>query len=255
VADITARHVAEAALVEARSAAAENAAWQELSRQQHLMINVIAHELKTPLTMVFGFSELLLQREIPPDLLRSQLEVIHLGATRLNQLVTNIVDLSLLESGEVKLERQPLQLATLAPIWAAELESPIEVRLEADSDLPQVDGDEARLRQAFHHLLRNALAVTPPEAAVTIGLRAEGVDRVAVSFTDQGPGISPEQLDHVLDPFFRTDSAHSQAMPGVGIGLALVRRIAQLHGGDVSVRSSPGDGSTFDLRLPVASAS
>src|SRR5581483_3364237 len=170
--DSAARRLAEAQLVEARAAAAESAAWRELSRQQRLMINVISHELNTPLSAILGFSELLLDRDLVPDL-KEQIAAIHDGATRLNTLVRSIVDLSLLDSGEAKIDIQTIDLGTAIPEWATELACEPRLRVQVEDDLPPVQGDWSRLRQAVHHLVNNALACSPEPSSVTVNVRTE----------------------------------------------------------------------------------
>ncbi len=250
-AEIAARQAAEAALVAARASAAEAAAWRELIRQQQLMINVISHELRTPLSSIFGFSELLIERDLVPPNLRTELAAIHQGAIRLNNLVDSIVDLSLLESGEASLDHKPTDLGAVVRESAAEFGGPPRIVTTVDPGVPMVIADEVRMRQVVHHLVRNALAFSPADSTVAVRVQCRDEGTVAIEVSNLGDGIPPEELAHVFEPLFRTELAHKRAVQGPGIGLALVRRIAELHGGRATAESSLGLGATFRVVLPI----
>lgn len=240
--------------LESTRQAARAAALEELTRQQRLMINVIAHELRTPLSYILGYSELLLHRGSTPELLSEGVSTIHRGALQLRDLVSDIVELSQLETGQLVLDCEPVDLARLLPSWVAELASPPRVAVAAPPSLPRAWADAARLRHVVNHLVRNALKFSPPDATVTVWAEATDAEHVAISVLDRGPGLAPEERERILEPFYRTARAHDDAAPGSGLGLPLVKRLVELHGGRISVESALGEGSTFTVVLPTVGA-
>src|SRR5262249_44166583 len=147
-----------------------------------------------------------------------------------------------------------LDLAKLLPSWVVELAPPPRATVAVARALPLVIGDAQLLHQVVHHLVRNALTFAPPDTAVKVDLRAGGTARVGRGVGDRGRGLPPRGLGRVFEPFFRTDLAPDRAVQGVGIGLALVRRIVELHHGHVHVVSAPGQGTRFTVTLPTAAA-
>lgn len=230
--------------------AAQAEALQELNRQQRLMINIVAHELRTPLSYMVGYSELLLHREPTPALLREGLSTIYRGALQLRDVVTDIVDLSQIETGQLRLDRQVVDVGRLVPAWVAELASPPRVRVRVDGAVPAIVADPARLQRIVNHLVRNALKFSPTDSVVEVEVAPAGSDGVQLRVRDHGPGIAREERERIFDLFYRTAQATGEAVPGAGLGLALVKRLVELHGGQVAVESTVGEGSTFTVVLP-----
>jgi signal transduction histidine kinase len=245
------RRVIETALVQASAVAAQAAAWKELSRQQHLMINLISHEFRTPLTMLLGFSELLAEREDLSADLKTQLSAIHEGAQRLHTVIGNILDFSLLESGDAHLERETLDLARCLPSWLEGLASEDRLAISVTPDMPPIQGDRKLLGEAIRHLAENGLKFSGTDRPVSVSARRVDENTVAIDVVDEGEGLPTEELDRVFDPLYRTKLAQRDAVPGVGLGLAIVRRIAQLHDGSVTVRREDGRRTQFSLIVSV----
>lgn len=234
--------------------AAQAAALEELSRQQRLIINTIAHELRTPLSYLVGYSELLLHRQPSPELLREGLSAIYRGALQLRDVVTDIVELAQHQTGRLALDWQDVDLGRLVPSWVAELASPPRVVVRVGPEVPLVRGDVQRLRHVVGHLVRNALKFSPADTTVEVEVERAGPEEVALRVRDRGPGIAPEDIERVFDLFWRAAQAQADAVPGSGLGLALVKRLVELHQGRVVVESTIGQGSTFTVVLPIAAA-
>ncbi|MBI4493341.1 MAG: response regulator [Chloroflexi bacterium] len=251
VEQIAARKRAEAIAARAQAAEAELAALGELNRQQKLLLNLISHELHTPLAAILGFSELLLDPATGPEQQQRGLRAIHEGALRLCDLVSEVIELTWLQAHDCHLDRQPLDLARALPSWLSDLAAPPRIVVSVAPDLPPIEGDDARLRKVVRHLVENALKFSPRETTVEVEAHRAG-EMVVVRVRDRGPGIPPDEQARVFEPFYRTAGAHEQAARGRGLGLALVRRIAELHGGQIGVESAVGEGSTFTIALPIA---
>lgn len=221
-------------------------------------LTTAAHELKTPLTPLMGQAQLL-QRRLERGLIdpahdRRSIGAIVTQAQRLNRLITSLLDLERLRRGRIALALAPVDLTALARRLAGELEPSLTshtLRIEAPPELPLILGDELRLEQVLLNLLQNAIKYSPDGGHVSVRIR-HGAERIAVEVADQGVGIPEAELERIFTPFYRAASAERGAIPGLGVGLALVHEIVTLHGGSVMVQSTEGAGSTFTFWLPAA---
>jgi signal transduction histidine kinase len=226
----------------------------ELMRRD-LVANV-SHELKTPISALRAHLENLLDGVERPD--RETLHVMLAQSERLGRLVVQLLDLSRLESGDVPLERERVDLAPLVSQVLSEIEVARPDRRVAlndaiPEDLPPVYADRERVHQVLFNLLDNAVRFTPSGGRVTVtASRHDGSVDVAVA--DTGPGIRAEHLPRVFERFYRVDEARSRDDGGTGIGLAIARSVVEAHGGRIWAESRPGEGSTFTFELPVASS-
>ncbi len=234
-------------LGEAFNQMARSLAQQEILRR-NLMAD-IAHELRTPLTVIRSDLEALLDGvyEPTPETLASVQEETLLLA----RLVDDLRALAQAEAGQLRLERQPLDLAELLGGVAAGFELQArgqgqELRLDLPPDLPTVDADPQRVRQVTANLVSNALRHAPGAGHVVISARALAAE-VHVSVADDGPGIAPEDLDRVFERFWHGAQPRAQ---GSGLGLTIARELVRAHGGRIWVESEPGQGSTFHFTLP-----
>jgi heavy metal sensor kinase len=217
----------------------------------------IAHELKTPLTILKGESELALTKPLSP-LEAEQLASTYLEETsRLSRIVDDLLTLAKVEAGQMTLSEEPVKLHELvdginedALILAADRQ--IAVTLDRN-DQGIVTGDPVRLRQLLRALISNAVRYTDPGGTVRIRNERNG-DRVSISIEDTGIGIPVESLDKLFDRFYRVDEARSRAHGGSGLGLSIAKWIAEAHHGSISVRSTPGMGSCFTVHLPLNSS-
>ncbi|MGE5672660.1 MAG: sensor histidine kinase [Mycobacterium leprae] len=226
---------------------------EERARRQ--LLADVAHELRHPLTVLQGRLDLMAEGKVPLEqeaLLPLEDEVI-----RLTRLVGDLRDLSLAEVGGLSLHRSAVDLGGLLRSVLTNLE-PVaadrSIRLTADlaPDLPPVVADADRIRQVLVNLLANALQYTPAGGQVTVTGRVADAPAggVQIQVTDTGSGISPEDLPHVFDRFYRSDRSRTRATGGSGLGLAIVRSLVELHGGSVTVTSQLGQGSCFTVWLP-----
>lgn len=215
----------------------------------------IAHELKTPLTILKGESELALSGQLSAEETQ-QLASTYLEETsRLTRIVDDLLTLARVEAGQMTVSKEPVRLDRLlndihedALILAVKKE--ITVSMERNDEV-WVLGDPIRLRQLFRALVSNAVRYTDPEGR--IALRSErGSNDVAISVEDTGIGIPAESMDRIFDRFYTVDEARSRAHGGSGLGLAIAKWIVDAHGGSIDVRSTPGRGSCFTVRLPLA---
>ena len=215
----------------------------------------LAHELRTPLTALRGEIEMSLTR--PPSreetgrVLASQLEELD----KLKRLIDQILTLARAEAGQIPLVTEQVDLAALAVSIADQLEPVAQARgIQLSCDAPVrtvVCGDEQWLERMVLNLLDNAIKFTADGGQVSLQVRNERDDAVLI-FTDNGRGIDAASLPHVFERFFRADPSRSSAVAGAGVGLSLVKWIAERHGGRVAVTSTVGAGATFTVRLPVA---
>ncbi|MCU0785144.1 MAG: ATP-binding protein [Verrucomicrobia bacterium] len=214
-----------------------------------------SHELKTPLTVMHGELETALQDEALPAAQRERLESELDEVQRLTKIVDGLTLLTKADAGQIALAREAVRLDELVREAFADAQSlarphGLQVELKA-CDEATVSGDRHRLRQLLLNLTDNAIKYNVPNGAVSIALRRQE-DAVELTITNTGPGIAPEVLSRVFDPFFRGDPSHSNAVEGCGLGLSIARWIAQAHGGELRLASTPGKETVASLRLPMA---
>ena len=229
----------------------------EMNRMKDVFLSTASHELKTPLTSVIAYSELLQEHGV--TLTEEQrgefLDRLQAEARRLLALIDDILDLSRLETGKLTLRRETLSVNAVVRA-AIETARPISTKhgialdTELDESLAEVEIDEVKTRQVIVNLLTNAIKFSPERQRVTIGTRLDG-PFVVVEVRDHGPGVKPEESAHIFELFGQGLRQGDTRTSGLGIGLHLVKRITELHGGHVGVNSTPGQGSTFWVRLPV----
>jgi signal transduction histidine kinase len=226
---------------------------QHLSQARAQFLSKVSHELRTPLTIIKGFCVTIL-RQPPEEDIRS-LQIIDQQTDYLTHLVTDLLELSRLEAGRLKLQRQRLDLVALVGEVVESLgprakEQGITLSMEAHPDCVMFDVDPQRMKQVLYNLLENALRHTNAEGEVRLGLEMHEA-RVIVQVQDHGEGIPAAKLPYVFDRFFQVDPARS----GAGLGLAVVKELVEAHGGTVLVESELGQGSTFTISLPIMEGS
>ncbi|MDR7555421.1 MAG: ATP-binding protein [Armatimonadota bacterium] len=239
------------ALARAFNAMAANLQRLEESRRQ--LGADIAHELRTPLSVLQANLEGMLDGVVAPS--PERLAALHGQVRLLSRLVDDLRDLSLAQAGQLPLHRRPTDLAALAAeavaaVAAAAEEKQIHVDSRVAGPVSPVSVDRERVLQMLHNLLHNALRHTPRGGRVTVGVDA-GPGRVQLWVQDTGPGIPPEDLERIFERFVRLDASRTRATGGSGLGLAIVRALAEAHGGTVTATSAPGQGSRFTITLPV----
>ncbi|HEX8275877.1 MAG TPA: ATP-binding protein [Longimicrobiaceae bacterium] len=223
-----------------------------------------SHELKTPLTAIRGYSETLLDENLPPELRRRFAEVVRENAERLQRIVDDLLDLSRIESGGWRAEPEEVAVAEAAEEgWAvleeAAAEKGVEFGMEVEPGCELVRADPSALRQVFTNLLHNALRHTPGGGAVTVraACAPETPNRppgrwVRLEVADTGCGIPAAHLPRIFERFYRVDNARARAVGGTGLGLAIVKHLVESHGGTVEAESELGRGTTIRFTLPAA---
>jgi two-component system OmpR family sensor kinase len=215
-----------------------------------------SHELRTPLTSIRGYSELLRggASKSPTDaeIARRRIEE---ESVRMSVLVDDMLLIARLDQGR-PLEKKPVDLQAIAEDAAADARAVApqrEITLTAPLQVV-VEGDDTRLRQVLGNLVRNAIVHTPQQSAIEIAVSTEdGVGRMSVA--DHGSGLRAEELDRIFEPFYRADPSRSRDSGGAGLGLSIVSAVVTAHGGHVTVKETSGGGATFEVELPLASAS
>ena len=220
----------------------------------------MSHELRTPLNAIIGFSQVLRQRMFGEINAKQEeyLDDILSSGNHLLSLINDVLDLAKVEAGQVELEVATFSLREALERGVVMVREPamkkgVRLSLELAPDVDLVDGDERRLRQVVYNLLSNAVKFTPGGGSIDVASsRVNG--EVQVSVTDTGPGIAPEDHERIFEEFQQTDVGVDQR-EGTGLGLALSKRLVELHGGRIWVESEPGQGSRFVFTLPIEQGS
>lgn len=229
---------------------AEIARSAELRKQ---MTADIAHDLRTPLTIMSGYLEGMREGVLKPN--RERLDIMYGEVRHLSRLVEDLRTLSLADAGELSVNRHPADPAELVKDTAATFEvlakkNGVDLEVETAGDLPQINVDVERIGQVLDNLVSNALRYTPDGGAISLSARRAG-NMIELSVADSGSGIAPDVLPHVFERFYRGDAAREGDESG--LGLAIARSIIALHGGRITASSAGvGKGSTFTIHLPVS---
>ena len=243
------------ALQSAQSARAEA---ETANRAKDEFLALLSHELRTPLNAVYGWARILRTTTLEPARIERALEAIERNAAAQVRLIEDLLDISRIVTGKMRLELRPVKLPAVVEAALDSVRPAAEakgIRLESVIDPDAgVLGDPDRLQQIVWNLASNAIKFTPSRGRVTIDVRRVG-GNVEIVVSDTGPGIDPAVLPHVFDRFRQGDSTSTRSHGGLGLGLALVRHLTELHGGQVSA-SSPGEnqGATFVVTLPASQA-
>lgn len=232
---------------------------ERASRLKDEFLATVSHELRTPLNSILGWGQILNTGKLTDDEQRTALDTIYRNARSQSQLIDDLLDTSRLITGNLHLNLSPtavvpiIQAAIDVVRPAAEAKS-IKVETKFTSDVDTITCDTQRLQQMVWNLLTNAVKFTPDEGHIEIAFERDQ-NNVLIGVKDTGHGISPDFLPHVFDRFRQADSSSTRAHHGLGLGLAIVRHLAELHGGRVSVTSDgPGTGAHFTITLPITLA-
>ncbi len=236
-----------------RSARAEA---ERTSRIKDEFLATLSHELRTPLSAILGWTQILTSGSKDPTDLSEGLKTIERNARAQTQIIDDLLDMSRIISGKVRLDIQRIDLASIVQaavettIHAANAKG-VRIHTVLDPLAGLVSGDPNRLQQVFWNLLTNAIKFTPKGGSVQV--RLERVNsHLEVSVTDTGEGIAPEFLPHVFDRFRQADASTTRRHGGLGLGLSIVKQLVELHGGSIHVRSNGlGQGATFIIDLPM----
>ena len=242
-------------LLENETRAREGAQAENVAKDQFLAM--LGHELRNPLAAISGATALL-ETGVPDQAASARyLEIIRRQNGHLGRIVDDLLDVSRLAAGKIVLERRPLDLADCITKCVDALRATKGAAghvIEVDASPVWVDGDAARIEQIVNNLITNALKFSPPQSVVEVKVAIEG-GRAVVKISDRGAGMTPELLQRIFEPFVQGPPPANGVQSGLGIGLALVRQLIKLHGGEVEVTSpGPGHGSIFCFCLPIVAA-
>ncbi|MDE2968925.1 MAG: ATP-binding protein [Chloroflexota bacterium] len=228
---------------------------RQLESTRREFVSNVSHELRSPLASVRLMTETLEDGAIAnEEVARDFLGRMRREVDRMNALVGDLLELSRIESGQEPEPRSPMQLApameeAVSRFRARAAQKGVRLQHDAPQHLPPVRGDEGRIGQVLTNLLDNALKWTESGGSIRLWAEEQG-EAVRVSVQDTGVGIAPEELPHVFERFYKVDRARREG--GTGLGLSIVKHIVQVHGGEVSAASRPGQGSTFSFTVPTA---
>lgn len=223
---------------------------QELRRQ---MTADIAHDLRTPLSIILGHAEALADGVLPAA--PETFDVIHDEAKRLNRLIEDLRTLSLSEAGELELHYRVISphrlIERAAAVYTPRAQQQhIDIQIKTEPDLPQISVDPDRMTQVLDNLLSNALRYVPPNGRIYLGGR-RSADQVQFIVQDTGSGISKDDLPHIFDRFYRVDKSRKRDKGGSGLGLAIAKSIVEAHRGRIWADSEEGKGTRFTIELPL----
>ena len=242
------------------SLAIENArAYQranEASRLKDEFLATLSHELRTPLNAVLGYARMMRTQTITPDKARTAWDVVERNATSLQQIIEDVLDVSRIVAGRLRLNVAPVDLPAIlreaiATVTPAADAKGVRVETIIEPVTASISGDASRLQQIVWNLLSNAIKFTPRGGKVQLRLSRVN-SHVEVTVSDTGRGIAPDFLPYVFERFRQADASFSREHGGLGLGLAIAKQLAELHGGTISASSGgPGTGATFTLKLPL----
>ena len=232
---------------------------ERLDRLKDEFVLTASHELRSPLTSVQGFAELLmLERDKMSPKQVETVEIILDNCRHLGRLLNDLLDIARADAGRLALQRAPTEVAPLIDEVVRTMRAQTDAAGQTLSEriepgLPLIDVEPGRIRQILVNLLTNAHEYSPERASVEVSARRAGND-VEITVSDNGPGIPETQLEHIFERFVRGDAGLTQRVGGTGLGLAISKSLVELHGGTMRAESTVGQGSAFSFRLPVAAA-
>ena len=242
----------ERLIYEARKEAAFKSQLEDIMVQ---FISNVSHELRTPLTSIKGYTETLIEGVDDENLQKRWLHIIFDEARRLERLINDLLDLSMLEAEQVDLNFKltdvtPIINRSISVLQQLAEKDEVTIESEYEEDLPQVVIDEDRIKQVLLNLIHNAVKYSPRGSSVVIQVK-KLTREVEVTVTDQGTGIPQSHLKHIFERFYRVEKNRTGKGAGRGLGLAIARHIVEAHGGNIGARSNMGKGSTFYFTLPL----
>ncbi len=233
---------------------------RRLNKMKSDFVSAVSHELRTPLTSIKGYASILATGKLGPTTKEQQerLAKIDLHTNYLTSLISDLLDIARIESGRVGMELQSVELrqvlGRVTELVAPQFkEQSIALEMDLPTGLPAIPADPRYLERVFINLFSNALKFTPAQGTVRV-IATNDSDHLTVRVRDTGLGIAPQDLPKIFEQFYRADNAVNRERKGTGLGLSLVKKIVEAHGGQISVESTPGQGTTFTLTLPLTRA-
>lgn len=228
-----------------------------LNKMKSDFVSAVSHELRTPLTSIKGYTALVRAGKLGPVTKEQsdRLEKINRHTDYLTNLISDLLDIARIESGRVGMAVRPVDLGRVVEgvvdlLGPQIKERDLNIRVNLPHNLPSIPADESNLQRVFVNLMSNAIRFTPPKGTVSISGKLQG-SMLEISVSDTGIGIPPEDLTQLFTEFFRADNPINRERKGTGLGLVLVKRIVEAHGGRIGVHSDVGKGTTFFFTLPL----
>lgn len=227
---------------------------RQLDEMKSQLLSTVSHELRTPLASIKGFATTLLRDDVQwePAAQREFLQIIDQESDRLGELIANLLEMSRIDAGALRIDRSWITLQETVEEAVTEMRLRSEAHqftLDLPANLPRVCADTRRIRQVLHNLLENAIKYSP-SGEIRVSARS-GANEIIVSVSDQGEGIPPDQLSRVFERFYRIGSPATRRAGGTGLGLSICKGIVEAHGGRIWAESTLGKGSTFHFSLPI----
>ncbi len=234
-----------------------NVALEKANRLKSEFLATMSHELRTPLNAIIGFAEVL-RDEVVGTINAEQKEYlgdIHGSGQHLLNMINSILDLSKIEAGKLELQYEEFSIKeaideALDTVTGFSRKKGIGIHTHIDKDIPAVTADKVKLKQIMFNLLSNAVKFTPENGRITINVNLTG-QSVRIAVSDTGIGIKPEDMDKIFEAFRQVDASYARRYEGTGLGLTLTKRLVELHGGRIWVKSEYGKGSAFTFTLPL----
>jgi signal transduction histidine kinase len=220
----------------------------------------MSHELRTPMNAIIGYSEMLMEdaEDDGNEAAVGDLKKIHSAGTHLLSLINDVLDLAKIESGKMDLYLETFEVPGMVDEVVSTIDTLVKkkgnrLQVEVGESIGEMRADVTKVRQALFNLLSNAAKFTHEGVIglVVQGEQEDGVDWIRMSVSDSGIGIPPDKIDHVFDEFSQADETTTRDYGGTGLGLPISRRFCQMMGGDITLESTVGKGSTFTIRLPL----
>jgi signal transduction histidine kinase/CheY-like chemotaxis protein len=230
---------------------------ERMSEMKDEFLATLSHELRTPLSAILGWAQVLRRRQMGPEETHKALDIIERNTRMQTQLIEDLLDMSRITSGKVRLDIQPVEPsaiveAALETVRPAAQAKGIRLQKMLDPVAGPVSGDPNRLQQVVWNLLSNAIKFTPKEGKVQVLLQRVN-SHVEIAIADTGIGIDPQFVAHVFERFRQADASTTRQHGGLGLGLAIAKHLVELHGGTISAHSAgTGQGTTFTVQLPLA---
>lgn len=257
IADITSNKQAELERIELlnRERKAKEEA-EQLNRIKDEFLATLSHELRTPLNSIIGWTQILRNKKISQAQIDNALEVINRNANAQNRLIDDLLDVSRIVRGQVRLQLQPVNIvevltSSLETVRPTAEAKNITIDYQLNFSVAEVNADVERLEQVFWNILTNAIKFTPSGGSITV--KGDKTNNVLIQFTDTGQGITPDVLPYIFDRFRQAEiKSSTRTKGGLGLGLAIVRHLIEIHGGSITAYSAGlGKGATFSLQLPL----
>jgi signal transduction histidine kinase len=231
-------------------------ALREADRLRREFVSLVSHELRTPLATIRGYAETVMSRSWSEEIRQECLQNIGRGCERLTELIDNLLDMSSLEKGTLRIEEEPVSLPELArqvtlSRWRR-MSKQYDIAVRFPPEFPVVWADPKRIEQVLNNLLDNAVKYCLHEGTITVSGTVDEEQLMAVvTVEDQGVGIAPEHLGRIFESFYRVPNPDTAGVEGSGLGLAICKGIIEGHGGKIWARSVVGQGSAFSFSLPI----